>query len=409
MPRKDRRVAKRQLAGNVLAPEGAASSALPRLAIASLAMYSPDALSNAAAGTCPTSMLGMLGWCQGAQRMTDTLTGIANVTMLILTNQSSMVREICPGARVVAPDDTVAQLVQQWAATHGQEFDPPSEYGTDAFTLANMQKLQLLGQDDYDALLFTDGDILLLGAQDAAGSAAVTAARSLWAERLPSFLADAKAEILGAPDYSAPLNGGLWLVKPSHDAYDTAIGVLRRNVWNVTHGFDLVGPPASLLPSIYASCNQAPFLNMTRFVQDNNWHCVGCGTDQGMLFYIFHVLRGGGYRQAEGHREAMVQHWWAHPKPWEYVGKAELAERIEYFESLDLNERSAATPTAAACVRELRRLQALGVAGRQEMTAEQERRRPTLPNWQTIFFAPPREQLHAAAAHGRRGAVWRDM
>ena len=90
------------------------------------------------------------------------------------------------------------------------------------------------------------------------------------------------------------------------------------SVWNVTHGFDLIGEPASLWPSINASCNEPQRMNSTIFLGANNWHCVGCGTDQGALFYIFHVLRHGAYRQTDGSRsDVQVAHWWAHPKPWE--------------------------------------------------------------------------------------------
>ena len=54
------------------------------------------------------------------------------------------------------------------------------------------------------------------------------AVRQLWRMRLPKFLADASAEILGSPDVMAPINGGLWLAKPSRAAYDAATAMLQR-------------------------------------------------------------------------------------------------------------------------------------------------------------------------------------
>ena len=134
-----------------------APASLPRLALATIAIYPPTPPSPE---SCPRALLGMIGWCQGARRMAKALDGIARAEPLILTNQSAILRAICPGVRLVEPDQNVSRLAQRWAQTHGRAFDPPSG-GSDAFTLANLQKLQLLNEAEYDALLFADGDVML--------------------------------------------------------------------------------------------------------------------------------------------------------------------------------------------------------------------------------------------------------
>ena len=388
-------------------------ASLPRLALATVAIYPPAPPSSE---SCPQALLGMIGWCQGAQRMANALDGIARAEPLILTNQTAIVRAICPGVRLVEPDQTVSRLAQRWAQTHGHAFDPPSG-GSDAFTLANLQKLQLLNEAEYDALLFTDGDVMLQSAQDSA--AVVQKVRQLWRTRLPRFLGDAGAEILGSPDVMAPINGGLWLAKPSRAAYETATAMLQRNVWNVTHGFDLIGEPRSLWPSINASCNEPQRVNSTIFLGANNWHCVGCGTDQGALFYIFHVLRNGTYRQTDGTRSDMqVAHWWSHPKPWEVRDSHGLGQRLEYFNSLvlgdDLVNASSATANsseaglASRCVRQLCELK--GAAEEARRAAERDVVGPNRQNVILVGETPEtRSALAVAHNHKPAGLRWLSM
>ena len=152
----------------------------------------------------------------------------------------------------------------------------------------------------------------------------------------------------------------------------------------MTHGFDLAGPPRALQATLRASCNRPEPLMETQFMLWNDWHCVGCGTDQGLLFYVFHVLRHGAYRQTEA-TGPRVAHWWAHPKPWECTDDADLARRVDYFASLELLN---APPRAAACVGELRALRA-----RATSAAAREREREP-PNFQ----APLMMLANASAA-----------
>ena len=184
----------------------------------------------------------MVGWCQSASRVAKALEGIAQVKLLILTNQTAAIQSLCPGADTIDPDHKIAELAAKWTTKFGKVFDPPVSNIGENFHHANLQKLQLLGLGGgYDAVLFTDGDIMMLGADD--GERKVAAMRKTWARRLPAFLADANAELLGNADWDVPTQGGLWMIKPTQQSYDDAVSILSRQSWNVTHGFDLVGPP----------------------------------------------------------------------------------------------------------------------------------------------------------------------
>ena len=330
-----------------------ARTRLPKLAISTMAIYSVPQ-SSEQPPSCPKVFLGMYGWCQGARRLEKALAGVADVSLQIVSNHSEIITNLCPGAVVHAPAENLGRLVKTWARTHGKDFDPPSD-GKDDFALATMNKLQTLGFTGFDALLFSDNDLMLLGEDDNATT--IAQVRAAWSHRLPTFLADGQAELLGAPDWSAPINAGLWLVKPSAALYQAALGVLRRNQWSVAEGYDLVGRPTSFFGGINAHCNHPEALFGSQWFVNDDWHCVGCGTDQGLLFYIPHVLRHGAYRQSDGCPAPemgycsannrtwghTVKHWWAHPKPWE-LPEDSLHTRLEYFESLDLNETALSGP-----------------------------------------------------------------
>ena len=157
------------------------------------------------------------------------------------------------------------------------------------------------------------------------------------------------------------------------------------------------------------------------------------GTDQGMLFYIYHVLHKGKYRQTTGEGGVYVKHWWAHththmymfhmlqsptpnatdepqrqsathagscvashrwdhPKPWELNDPVQLGQRVDYFKSLDLGAdpanvtQSSSSSTERveiplACTKSLRE--------KREKALKQSKisARAVFPNIQNVFLA----------------------
>jgi len=331
-----------------LLPLDVTTGQLPKLAIATIAMYG---LSGGGTGCTDHRVAGMLGWCQSAKKLATQLKGIAEVSTLILTDQQVLAD--CPHAETVAPSASLLTLARKWCQKHGSDFDPMSSLGGlsdveletrhDDFTEATLMKLQLLNTTVYDVMLFTDGDVDV-----APPDADDVRVRKLWSERLTGFLSDKSALVIGTPDFSAPINAGVWLTKPSPKVFDTMRGVLERNVWSVAKGFDNVGVPQSMLASVNKTCgDDHEQIARSQFMTFNNWHFVGGGIDQGLLFYLYHHLLDGAYR-VTNNTDLQFLHWWAHPKPWESEDDSFLGARVAYFDALDL-ERSADVDDSKSC------------------------------------------------------------
>lgn len=93
--------------------------------------------------------------------------------------------------------------------------------------------------------------------------------------------------MLSLPDHSAPVNTAFLIVKPSHALYREGLELLGRAAaggFNVTHGWDLIGPPASVVPASDDSSRlQSPMRNRTR------WDFVCAELDQGLIFHMLRV------------------------------------------------------------------------------------------------------------------------
>ena len=154
--------------------------------------------------------------------------------------------------------------------------------------------------------------------------------RGRWAAMAPLFWNATWPELISNADGMSPVNGGVFIVRPSSQRYREAIRLLHRCRFNATHGWDLIGPPRSL-GLVYRHPDGAELrLNegdtgdppgLTDAYRHNNWAFVGADSDQGFLFTLYHVLakRAANFRWAPNEHRAL--HWRGSaqvglPKPW---------------------------------------------------------------------------------------------
>ena len=154
------------------------------------------------------------------------------------------------------------------------------------------------------------------------------------AHYFPAFIDDARTIILAPPDEHAPLNGGVFVVKPSMVVYELGVRWLRNGtdaVWDPELGFDRVGRPRTL-GTPPGSGGKA--INRTQFARLNRWDFgLGSGAEQGLFFYLFHVLLRG-YSVAL-RRNYTTHHYQSPGKPWEAgVGSGNLMLQWPYFKDL---------------------------------------------------------------------------
>jgi hypothetical protein len=180
----------------------------------------------------------------------------------------------------------------------------------------NMLKLSALALTDYDLVLYADYDINLMPTND------LRPAVDRWATMAPTLLAS-RFRFVANADAMSPVNGGLWLVKPSVQALESMLRLVAACAVNGSHGWSYVGPPSSLAltprhvdgESLRSDVGDVP--SRSDAYRRDDWRYVAGVTDQGFLWYWFFIRRDEGayfrYAPNKGH---LVLHWRAWPKPW---------------------------------------------------------------------------------------------
>ena len=129
-------------------------------------------------------------------------------------------------------------------------------------------------------------------------------------------------ELIAHADSMSPVNGGLFIVRPSMSRYESGLRVLRRCSFNETHGWDLRGPPRALetafrfadgtsVPEVSADIGDPPLRSDA--YRRNDWRFVGADSDQGFLFHVYRRRRAFFRWRPNTHRAI---HWRGEPKPW---------------------------------------------------------------------------------------------
>ena len=138
----------------------------------------------------------------------------------------------------------------------------------------------------------------------------------------------------------ARATGGLWtLGRPSRALYEEGLALLRRGLWNTTHGFNLAGQPRQHFARRPAL--RARMRHTTMYRQDT-WNIAFGDCDQGFLFHMFYLhepsggtgpigvdfdeppdgLKCGPMRPDEladttGRCPHTARHYWGPKKPWQ--------------------------------------------------------------------------------------------
>ena len=165
-------------------------------------------------------------------------------------------------------------------------------------------------------MLFADVDIDLMPTNDLAPAA------RRWAAMAPALLAS-RLRFVANADTMSPVNGGLWVVRPSLGAHAGMLRALRQCRFNVTHGWEGVGPPGSLgltprhLDGAPLTTDVGDVPRRSDAYRRNDWRFVNGATDQGFLWYWFYIRQArGAYFRYAPNRGHLVLHWRAWPKPW---------------------------------------------------------------------------------------------
>lgn len=101
------------------------------------------------------------------------------------------------------------------------------------------------------------------------------------------------ALFVGTPDHEAPVNTGVFLLKPRRFLYREGLRLLHNGSWTAKTGFNNAGAPAALsadekqLVRLAAGAGSMNYverkLRATMFVKGNTWFFVGGNIDQGEL------------------------------------------------------------------------------------------------------------------------------
>jgi hypothetical protein len=150
-----------------------------------------------------------------------------------------------------------------------------------------------------------------------------------------------RLELLASRDPHVPVNGGLFVLRPSLSVYEQGRQALMTMRFSFSHGFNMSGTPQRLLRLNRTKCRLGldyygteewcdPALG-TRMHKANTWNVVDGDGDQGLLAHVFLVLRGGETTSFTSRHSAWrVHHFFGPHKPWGLHARC-----LRYFDFMD--------------------------------------------------------------------------
>lgn len=272
-------------------------------------------------------------WCQSGRQLAATIPE-RDAQVVVIAPRAS---EECPGARFVWNEETKAAslaYVKRQTQRNGRWI------GEGHLKDAVLLKWTIFSESfsAYDLVFFTDLDIDVLPK-----STRRPALVRDWRLSIDAFMASA-ALYVSSPDHASPSNTGVILAKPRAWVHRQALNVLANSSFNGRTGFDDVGRPLDLfafersttrlLHQLHAGaaarrgvgdndgccvyfCKQCNFqshtesgLNMTAYHRGNHWQFVCANLDQGMFWYVLHLLHGVGTWAQFHDVHWSVDHFW---------------------------------------------------------------------------------------------------
>ena len=332
-----------------------------RVGLATL-YYAP--LQTQQARRCHALGCALLAWCAAADRLRRALPWQTEVLVLEAVAPHGTARSLrnkkpssgagscaentarlphdCPGAVTLRPS---AALVAHVAAHVAAQVRRQPQRRLDFLRRMGGQlyKWELFSLTRLDAVLFADLDVDLFPPRL---SAAAVAAE--WAARLPAiFGARPPIHLVGRPDFSSPINGGLFLLRPSAELYRDGLRALAAGFDEQT-GWNRSGTPASLLARQPLLHHDGQLLmhghgrgRQRASVANGAWDWVAAELDQGLLVHML-LVKHDVARYALGGGAHSVDHFWGvQGKPWKrvlvYAAEARRHTAVE-DSSLGLNE-----------------------------------------------------------------------
>ena len=349
-----------------------------RVGLATL-YYAP--LQTQQARRCHALGCALLAWCAGANRLRHALPWQTEVLVLeamaphgtarskpaggagSCAENAALLPHDCRGAVTLRPSPALEALVQAHVAAQVrrqrerriQPAQParPAQLEEPAQPQRRLDFLRRLGGQLYkwelfsvtrlDAVLFADLDVDLFPPRLSAAAVA-----DEWGARLPVLLgARPPIHLVGRPDFSSPINGGLFLLRPSEELFRDGLRTLAAGFDEQT-GWNRSGTPASLLAHVPLLHHDGQLLThghgRTRqraSVTNDAWDWVAAELDQGLLVHML-LVRHNVARYALGGGAHSVDHFWGmQGKPWKrvlvFAAEARRHMAIEAA-SLGLNE-----------------------------------------------------------------------
>ena len=314
---------------------------------------------------------GIVQWCHEARRYAAAINALPgfNASVFVITRRhrsrhgapsdASFDPRDCAGATLVATDWRVEEALRRCAELPRSGSSSRRHVPLVRAGHVSLLKWSVVGWTQFDWVAFTDVDVMLMPVE--AEARHVTAR---WAQMVGGGGGSVgggsgggggggvggggvggvieRVRFISNADHSAPVNAGIWLVRPSSDDFDAGVAVLGRCRFNFTHGWEYAGPPRSLgLRPIHpdgasicagragGTClDPAPKTDLgddpvscTAWKQNSYEEIpfVGSAIDQGFFFFMFYVRvpAGAYFRYHTNKHKAM--HWYGAPKPWYFT------------------------------------------------------------------------------------------
>ena len=208
-------------------------------------------------------------WCRNMDRVRkDVFRG--NASIVVLTRNAT---NHCPfRTDAIGFDPGLGELATAFASAHrtNQRMSIHFTFHRNLFF-----KWQIFALD-FDRVVYTDTDV------DPYFAASYS--RLDFTKAFHHVARMSGATMYGHPDHASPINTGLLVVTPNATLYEQGKDVVRRNRFNTTHGFDLLGAPQDTM-----LINE--HTRHTVCVRENTWQFVGGDSDQGLFAHMMYVRK----------------------------------------------------------------------------------------------------------------------
>lgn len=233
-------------------------------------------------------------WCASAHRLNrDVFDGNASI-VIIREDKKHDCEDV--GAITLDYDPLLVSLTHRFAATHKTN-------NRMSFNTKRQHKLllkwQIFNMTSYDRVLFLDSDI------DPYFN--VKYSKDDFSFARSHFYNMQEGVIYAHADHESPINTGILAVTPNASLYRIGLGILHRNKFNITHGFDFAGQPSTTIKA-----NRK--IKHSRCIRQNTWQFVCSDSDQGFFSHVMYVRKE---LKVKPPAYMAASHFWGWAKPFQ--------------------------------------------------------------------------------------------